>query len=491
MESRLLMVLLLPILIWITPVAEVHAATFYIDYATGNDSNGGTTRTSPWKHCPAMQPFSGSYTHAAGDLFIFKGGVTWPNAALPLYITVGGTSETPDIYGVDFTWFTGPSWSRPVFDGEGIAFTNHAGNRGNVIWIKGSKSANITIDNIEIKNFVYNNPITTNTSDCNSVYIDSSANVWLKNLFIHDWVVKVAGDTKFGGPNNYNSSVTRATACTIRGPSYIDPEYVSKSGWNASGVGVMQFHLIEYCDISRTTQGLWNPRVAHDNVIHDGGESYDTATHENGAWLQGNAQFYNNRMANLAGGVGVYFLPGWGGATNAVMRVYNNIFHNIPQLGLQPTGSVDSTNELWFVNNIVARNSVTGIDLGTTKAGEPFSKLVVQNNVFITTSSSLGQAINVIDPGDLGPDYRNSNNVLYSPGKAADLGMISSEYKPKVVVPALVDTGTDVDLWPFMTTDREGKVRVRGKWDIGPYEHVEEPTLRPAAPLGVRLSSGQ
>jgi len=65
-----------------------------------------------------MDPFAGSYVHQPGDRFIFKGSVTWPNAALPLLIGVGGQEATPDYYGVDPSWFAGSSWSRPVFDAE-------------------------------------------------------------------------------------------------------------------------------------------------------------------------------------------------------------------------------------------------------------------------------------------------------------------------------------------------------------------------------------
>ena len=49
--------------------------TYYIDYATGNDSNAGNCTTTPWKHQPYMNGSTVTYTHRAGDKFIFKGGV--------------------------------------------------------------------------------------------------------------------------------------------------------------------------------------------------------------------------------------------------------------------------------------------------------------------------------------------------------------------------------------------------------------------------------
>jgi hypothetical protein len=64
--------LLLVALVW-----PCLATTYYIDYSSGLDSNNGTSKSTPWKRDPYMVGFAGSYTHAAGDIHIFKGGVTW------------------------------------------------------------------------------------------------------------------------------------------------------------------------------------------------------------------------------------------------------------------------------------------------------------------------------------------------------------------------------------------------------------------------------
>jgi len=106
-----------------------YAAIYYIDYSTGNDSNNGLTKTAPWMRCPGMVGFSGNYTHQAGDIFIFKGGVTWPSSTLPLTISYSGSAvscdlassiSTCDQYTVDYNWYSGSAWSRPVFDGARV-----------------------------------------------------------------------------------------------------------------------------------------------------------------------------------------------------------------------------------------------------------------------------------------------------------------------------------------------------------------------------------
>jgi hypothetical protein len=90
------------------------AGTFYIDYASGNDSNTGTNKSVPWKRCPGMPGFSGAYSHTSGDRFIFKGGVTWAASAFPCNYTYSGSGESNrDYIGVDKAWFAGASWTRP------------------------------------------------------------------------------------------------------------------------------------------------------------------------------------------------------------------------------------------------------------------------------------------------------------------------------------------------------------------------------------------
>ena len=56
------------------------STTYYIDFVGGLNTNSGLSKTAAWKHAPAMAGFNGSYTHHAGDRFIFKGGVTWPSS---------------------------------------------------------------------------------------------------------------------------------------------------------------------------------------------------------------------------------------------------------------------------------------------------------------------------------------------------------------------------------------------------------------------------
>src|ERR1051325_4774711 len=78
-----------------------NAGTYYIDFASGSDSNSGNLTDAAWKRHPYMKGFSGSYSHSTGDRFIFKGGVTWGSSCFQMQIQASGTSGNPDYYGVD------------------------------------------------------------------------------------------------------------------------------------------------------------------------------------------------------------------------------------------------------------------------------------------------------------------------------------------------------------------------------------------------------
>jgi hypothetical protein len=96
------------------------AATYYVDFASGLDSNTGTSKAAPWKHVKGMSGCSSvcnSATLNPGDTVIFKGGVTW-TASYPWRFSTGSSSGNI-IYTTDRTWYAGASWSQPVFDAGG------------------------------------------------------------------------------------------------------------------------------------------------------------------------------------------------------------------------------------------------------------------------------------------------------------------------------------------------------------------------------------
>ena len=127
----------------------------YFAAANGSDTNNGTSEATPWAHFPGMPSCAnnclaeangtGGYTRpSAGNGFIFRGGDTWHFGNHALTPTTGGQwlwgggggiwsgtaancdvtdnpagVKTSCIYiGVDKTWFSGGSWSRPVMNDD-------------------------------------------------------------------------------------------------------------------------------------------------------------------------------------------------------------------------------------------------------------------------------------------------------------------------------------------------------------------------------------
>ena len=65
------------------PQPGASAATYYIDYVTGNDANSGTSKAASWQHLPGMQGCAASCSSnipVPGNTYILKGGVTWPQS---------------------------------------------------------------------------------------------------------------------------------------------------------------------------------------------------------------------------------------------------------------------------------------------------------------------------------------------------------------------------------------------------------------------------
>src|ERR1700677_2723322 len=192
-----------------TPAA--YAATYCVS-AAGSDSNSGLAGSgnhcstgSPWLHEPGMPNFTGSYTHAAGDQIIFRGGDTWhfgnssdaPYSGGPMSWAHSGSSGTHDYLGVDVTWFTGSSWVRPVFNWDNPITTSFPSScsfttSAQAIAISASGATNTTIDNIEFTGYC-----SSTSSDANNfayilVNTGASSNITISNSYFHGWSIAVA-----------------------------------------------------------------------------------------------------------------------------------------------------------------------------------------------------------------------------------------------------------------------------------------------------------
>lgn len=92
--------------------APAFAATYYVDFDLGNDSNSGLTQSAPWKRAPgdpAASAIAASKLLNPGDMVLFKGGVAYRGR---IVLSRGGSSSGKITY-------KGDGWGseRAIIDG--------------------------------------------------------------------------------------------------------------------------------------------------------------------------------------------------------------------------------------------------------------------------------------------------------------------------------------------------------------------------------------
>jgi hypothetical protein len=77
---------------------DAKAKTYYVDYASGSDSQDGTAKDAPWKHCCGDPEATGKAKAAAlapGDRVLFKGGVNYRGG---IVLRQSGAEGKPIVY---------------------------------------------------------------------------------------------------------------------------------------------------------------------------------------------------------------------------------------------------------------------------------------------------------------------------------------------------------------------------------------------------------
>jgi hypothetical protein len=445
--------------------ASAKAATYYIEWRAGSDTNNGTSKTSPWKRQPYMNGFTGTYVHSAGDQFIFKGGVTWPFAAFPMTIAAGGAAGNNDYYGVDKTWFTAGSWTQPVFD---FNFQTTGGTWGQPIaltfpWI--------TFDNLEVKNFFIDTAFSIN-ANCMFYSPPGQGNVLLTNMLIHDWTTNaVATDGQYGAVCALSSSNLTIDHTTI---------YNSQGAKNY-GVCSFNWDIVRFSTLHDCTQGVFAGVDVHDNTIYNIPKSFDPTAHENAL------QVNNNIIHDVGHGTALYLAIS---NLNGTYNIYNNVIYNsvVPFITVDPDtlSSAPVTVNVWnnTCANIVAESSQICVRNANRGGSALITTLQVQNNFSINNAApskafSFDQSV-IVNP------IVQTNNVITSESNGAAQGFVPANlFSPTVPSAGTVNKG--INLSSDFTTDITGALRPRvGAWDVGARQFATTITkLNPATNLSV------
>jgi hypothetical protein len=382
--------------------------------STCADTNNGTSKATAWLHAPGMVGCANScssYSPAAGDQIILKGGDTWNSTNLlwSLAQTVG-TSGNHLYIGVDTTWFSGTnsgtvntagtvvtwasgnafqmngSWTGGTITINSVAYTiqsipnpyiiilsSSAGTQTGVAytnslfvrpiidgqWLKASlvyiTGNNITFDSIELTG-----QIAIDNSQNASLNITSAGGgILSQNLDIHNW-------NRCQGSGNPTAFCTSNLTDNSGSGSGIDIALFNglandgtlknsnvgspETGGNIGACTHGMQILISNLLHDCSQACLHGCGLVHDNIVYTVGKTFDGSTHTNG--------FYMDCFDGQCNG----------GLTNFTAYIYNNWIRDMQQdaaaTAIYPNpGTSQVTNSVtYYVFNNIESNTGTGAD---------------------------------------------------------------------------------------------------------------------------------
>jgi hypothetical protein len=448
-------------------VQAPQAGTYYIDYSGGSDTNNGASKATPWQRQPYMVGFSGSYSHSAGDRFIFKGGVTWPVSVFQMHITAGGSgNDNRDYYGVDSTWYAGPAWTRPLFDFQHtlIASGWTAASGVNV-----DSASYITIEGLELAN--HRAPLSINGisswGTCSLLLNNASSYITINNCVIRDWDLPTpvpAGSDGGGGiwyVGSGGGSGMVVSHCVLH-----------QAGTPVKCGRALSFYgEVAFCEVYQTPDAFLGSGVIHDSHFHNIVSPTDTTSHPNVIETFGGSTVYGNLIHDLDSGVAPIFLsPDWSSGTG-IDLVYNNVVYNCgyqAPLQLDTGGAHPGQIGVRAYNNTFEHGSGNCIRV-VERSGAVYGVLDIRNNHLITS----GTPVLYNNPTAGGANVNSvtiTANLVHTPAQASASGYtISNKYAPTSSSSPTVNVGLDMS--SVFTTDILGATRSGGTWDVGAYQY--------------------
>lgn len=451
---------------------EATGATYYIDFAAGSDSNPGTSQTAPWRRAPGMNGFAGSYKHGAGDRFIFKGGVTWDSTMAPWLIADGGAPGNSDYYGVDKTWYSGASWSQPIFDGGSnphITTTKYG------YWkITGSY---VTLDNLTLQNL----GIAGTNQDNYAIFLFGVQGIHIENMTLHvrsriaieisNTTGTVLSDYEFKnndisdcswGIGGGSGGHTPMKKVLIHDNRFHD--FHSQLANEAHGDGIYLFGVLS--DFSAYMDQVY---IYNNWFYGDFSKSDATVTGMNSfIWVQspqGSAYIYNNHLTYSAGGASTAFMAGGvftGFTGKGSVYIYNNSY-----VGDEKSNRFLNASNL---TNLVVENNISigGKNAYTIEAYGPVSSFTSDYNDFYRWSYGADGIFAGVD------------GTTYTYSKFHSAGFEKHGYNKDPRLVSLTDLRLrssspliqkGLNLSSLFTTDAAGNPRPpSGPWNMGAFE---------------------
>ena len=453
MIKKLIIIIIIIILAF---SCKAYAATYYIDWVGGNDSNNGTSKSTPWKHAPGMNGVEAGTvvktyqdTHSStnsypGTAFIFKGGVTWPNSAFTWNYRFGGGTgwgESERIYfGVDKTWYSGASWSRPIMDLESLPptpdTTPGTGYGGMIRFYKGTNGY-FVVDDIEFTGMRQIDDLGTGGSTMVNL---QTTKFEVKNCYFHGWSHGGTATKEQTAILYSNYTVQVDYDSTIHHNIFdgTDNSQVMARAYRGSAGHFYNNYVKQmYVGLFSFTKYIWG-----NTFIDIGVSTLDITGHadvieNNGA----NSIIYNNYIDHSYGGSDIYTY----GIDGAIDYIFNNVIVNEGNQAIQlSAGSIITgvgSGTYTFNNTIQTTAGILDypISAPAPRASPKIEFTTARNNHLIATNPVIGSGGWVITEVQ-------SNTVAMSNAQATSANYVFAgiyPYYPSANGPT-VDTGYDM-----------------------------------------------
>lgn len=396
---------------------------FYISKASGNDSNSGTSESSPWAHLPGMPSCTANCASAnpsAGEGFILRGGDTWTSGDLGISWNWSGSSSHPIYIGVDPGWYNsscGGSWCRPILN-DGAAVGSNQFNMANESWV--------IIDNLESTGMRNNQ---------NGCQMSGGSNERCMRLYFHGW-------SHTGSSNNVGFFAQCGSGSMID-HNVIDGSDSSQNTMNgvySSCAGTIQYNYFGHV-VSGVLATVDN---FNNNLIEDAVTSID-GDHCNLMFIFGPASgstlnVYNNIVRKMicSGGVNFWLNGNSNGSSSWVANAYNNIIDaspasgNVFNIGGHPSAGDTGTYNI-YNTTVIAENGGTCMGNGeaSPRSTTNFSNLQCIGGSKLcdgTGTTCNDQGGNLLQPASTASSqgYTASEIFEYSPPASCTPGTCST-----------------------------------------------------------------
>jgi hypothetical protein len=418
-----------------------------------------------------------------------------------MQVQTGGASGNNDYYGTSPTWFSGATWSRPIFDGQYVPM----GGMVNVIY-----ASCVTFDGLELCHHMANVNFGAGLISGGG----TTDNLLITNCYLHGWqlIPSISQDDSHGAVIcNFWQHFTNVVLdhCEISNAENNDNSNVAT---RLNGDAIRQVRTVRFCKIHDTQTAILFAGDVHDNEFYNidwpvqGFNDSPSGDHPNLCYIAAfdypdtahqSAFFYNNLVHDYGNGSSPVYCEvnfSSAGASDCKIYCFNNVVygHQSAQLAFEidPEQGVGPAGQVYCYNNTVVNFNANAPGFHVvSRSGTTIGLLDIRNNHIIGSGATVTDA----GSGTVQTLILQSNLVQTVSVATGQGYALSNIYAPTHVTAPTVGNGVNLAGLNLFATDRLGNARPGtngGPWNIGAYEYSGGAGSRPAPPTNLRIVAG-